>query len=62
MSEEQTKPTVEEYLLIQEKVGGKKTILATYTAENKAIGQETADHFNTITDGYHYYLQERTIQ
>lgn len=53
---------MEEYLLIQERSGGKKTILATYTAKEKTIGQETAEGFNTIPDGCHYYLQERATQ
>ncbi len=52
---------LEEYLLMQETPGGKKTILAAYTPENKAIGQETADKFKSIKDGCRYYLKKRAI-
>lgn len=50
-----------EYQLIQERSEGKKSILATYTPENKAIAEETADKFNSIKDGCRYYLKETTI-
>lgn len=53
---------MEEYLLIQESPGGKKTILATYTAKDKRVAEETADKFNSIKDGCRYYLKERTKQ
>ena len=53
---------MKEYLLIQETPGGKKTILATYTAKDKTIAQETVDNFNSIPDGCRYYLKERAIQ
>lgn len=52
---------MEEYLLMQKTPGAKKTILAAYTPENKAIAKETADKFNSIKDGCRYYLKERTI-
>lgn len=50
-----------EYLLMQETPGGKKTILAVYTAKNRSIAQETTDKFNSIKDGCRYYLDQRTI-
>lgn len=52
---------MEEYLLMQETPGGKKTILAAYTPENKTIAQETADKFSSIKDGCRYYLKKRAI-
>ena len=53
---------MKEYGLIQEKPGGAKIILATYTPKHKTIAQETAEAFSSIKDGCRYYLKEWTIQ
>lgn len=48
-----------EYLLMQQTPRGKKTILATYTAKNRAIAEDTADKFKSIKDGCRYYLKKK---